>query len=175
MLTVATAGPSEVHVAVAVRSCELPSPNVPVAMNACFVPRAMDALSGVTASDTSAPEVTINVVEPCTPPRLAEMTAEPLPAPVANPPLPSPLLIVAVEGVSELHDALAVTSWVLPSVNVPVAVNCWFAPDVMAGNAGVIAMDTSAAGFTVRFVVPEIEPKAAVALVLPMATLLATP
>ena len=45
----------------------------------------------------------------------------------------------------------------------------------MAGIAGVIAIETNVAGFTISAVVPEVDPKVAVTLVPPTATLVATP
>ena len=45
----------------------------------------------------------------------------------------------------------------------------------MVGIAGVMAIETSVAGFTVSVVAPEIDPKVAVTLVLPTATLVASP
>jgi hypothetical protein len=64
---------------------------------------------------------------------------------------------------------------VLPSVKVPVAVNCCVVPAGIEGMAGVTEIDTSVACVTVRVVVPTIEPDVAVTLALPIATLDATP
>src|ERR1700687_3753793 len=52
-LTLAIAGPDEVHVAVFVRFCVLPSLYVPVAVNCCVSPAAIEALAGVTAIHAS--------------------------------------------------------------------------------------------------------------------------
>src|SRR5208283_5006973 len=49
---VATEGADEVQVADEVRFCLLPSLKVPVAVNCCWVPAAIDGLAGVTATDT---------------------------------------------------------------------------------------------------------------------------
>ena len=48
-------------------------------------------------------------------------------------------------------------------------------PSGIVGIAGVMAIVTNVAGFTVSVVVPEIDPKVAVTLVLPTATLAASP
>jgi len=64
---------------------------------------------------------------------------------------------------------------VLPSVKVPVAVNCCVVPGGSVGIAGVTAMDTNAAGVTVTVVEPLICPDLAVILVLPKAAPLAIP
>ncbi len=63
----------------------------------------------------------------------------------------------------------------LPSVNVPVAVNCWFVPRAIEGDGGVTAIETSAAVVTVRTVVPLTAPEVALMLLVPVATPLANP
>jgi hypothetical protein len=85
------------------------------------------------------------------------------------------LLMVTTEVVAELHCTVSVTFCVLPSVKVPVAENCMVVPRGIVGIAGVMAMLTSVAGFTVSAVEPMTDPSAAVTLVLPTAALAATP
>ena len=80
-------------------------------------------MAGVTAIDTSAADVTVNVVEPCTEPEVAAMLAVPVSRLLANPCVPLALLMVATEVVSEFHCTVSVTFCVLPSVKVPVAEN----------------------------------------------------
>ena len=123
LLIVADDGVSELQLAVAVKSCVVPSVNVPVATNCCVVPNATVGLAGVTEIETSAAELTVNVVEPCTDPAVAVMLAVPVSPLLANPWLPLALLMVATEVVSELHCTVVVMFCVLPSVNVPVAEN----------------------------------------------------
>ena len=60
-------------------------------------------------------------------------------------------------------------------LNVPVALNCSVMPTAIEGTAGVIAIDTSAAGVTSRVVEPVTAPELALTDVLPTATLLAIP
>ena len=55
------------------------------------------------------------------------------------------------------------------------AASCWVVPKAMDGLAGVMASETSAAGPTVRLVEPVIEPKVAVIVDEPTATLCASP
>ena len=74
----------------------------------------------MTAMDTSVAAVTVNVVLPLMLPELAWMVVEPVPTEVANP----AVLMVATVRVDELHAAVLVKFCVLPSLNVPVAVNC---------------------------------------------------
>ena len=85
------------------------------------------------------------------------------------------MLIVATVSVSELQWTVLVMFCMLPSVKVPVAVNCWVAPEGMVGIAGVTAMETRTAGVMVKVVEPVIEPDVAEIDVLPMAMLVAIP
>jgi hypothetical protein len=175
LLIVAVVGVSEDHVAVAVRSCMLPSVYVPVAVNCCVVPIAIVGVAGLSAIDTSAAPVTVSVVDPLTPLPLAVMLALPTPAPLATPGAGPPVLIVLTPGVSELHSTVLLMFCVLPSVYVPVAVKPCIVPSGMTGTAGVTAIETSTAGLTVTVVEPLIVPNVAVTVVLPKATLLASP
>src|SRR3954471_10810506 len=143
--TVATESLSENQVAELVRSCVLPSVNVPVAANCCVVPSATDGDWGVTAIETRAAEVTVNAVVPVIDPEAAVMLVVPGAALVAKPCLSDELLIVATELASELHWTVEVRFWVVPSVNVPVALNCWVVPNGMEGIAGVTASETRVA------------------------------
>jgi hypothetical protein len=61
----------EVHVAVLVKFCVELSEKVPVAVNCCVLPFAIEGFAGVTATDTSVAEVTVSVVEPLTVPETA--------------------------------------------------------------------------------------------------------
>jgi len=58
---------------------------------------------------------------------------------------------------------------------VAVAVNCWEAPVVTAGLAGVTAMETKVGAVTVRSVDPPIVPEVAVIVAAPAATAVANP
>ncbi len=79
VVIVATPGADEPHVTVLVRFCVLPPLYVPVAVNCCVAPTAMEGLAGVTAIDASAstmnplaitaccaPVATVTVRAPCT-------------------------------------------------------------------------------------------------------------
>jgi hypothetical protein len=107
---------SDDHVTVLVRFCVLPSLNVPVAVNACIVPSAIDGVAGVIAIETRAAVVTVSVVVPLTEPEVAVIAAVPCPTLLAKPALAASLLIVAAAGVSELHCTVLVMFCVLPSV-----------------------------------------------------------
>ena len=71
------------------------------------------------------------------------------------------VLIVATVEEEEFHVAVLVRFWVVPSLNVPVAVNCSVFPMAIEGCVGVTAMDASVAGATVSVALPETEPEVA--------------
>jgi len=96
---VATEVVAEVHVTEPVKFCVELSLNVPVAVNCCVAPLAIDGLAGVTAIDCSAAPVTVNVVDPVTPFNVAEIVLVPVATPVAKP----AALIVATDVVPEAH------------------------------------------------------------------------
>src|SRR5580698_10102188 len=136
-LIVATDVVPEDQVTLDVRFCVVPSLNVPVAVNCCVVPLAIDGFAGVTAIDCSVAAVTVRTVEPLIAPDVALIVEVPTPAPVARP----AALMVAVVVVPDDHVTLDVRFCVVPSLNVPAAVNCWVAPLAIEGFAGVTAID----------------------------------
>lgn len=89
LLTVATAMFEDDQVTEDVRSCFVRSENVPVAINDCFTPGAILALSGVTAMDDSTAEVTVRVAVPAFP--VAALVAVIVIGPPAANPFTSPL------------------------------------------------------------------------------------
>src|SRR6202040_2775178 len=159
-------------------TCVVLSLNVPVAVNCCVAPLVIEGFPGVTAIDTSVAGVTVSSFEPVMLPTVAEIVEVPAPTPVAKP----VALIVATPGVAEAHTALLSTCVVL-SLNVPVAVNCCVAPLVIEGFPGVTAIDTSVAGVTVSSVEPVmlttvaeiVEVPAPTAVAKPVALIVATP
>src|SRR5580693_9535529 len=68
----------DAHVTDVVRFCVLLSLNVPVAVNCCVKPFAIDGFTGVTAIDTRAAGAAVSVVEPTTAPSVAAMLLVPL-------------------------------------------------------------------------------------------------
>jgi hypothetical protein len=115
---------------------------------------------------------TVSVVLAEIPFNVAPMLVIPAAAAVARP----DKLIAAVAGVPELHVALVVTFCVLPSLYVPVAVNCRVAPVTSVGFAGVTAIDCSVAAVTVS--VAELlltDPDVALIVVLPTPAPVAKP
>jgi hypothetical protein len=99
LLTVATAGEKEFQVTDEVRSCVLPSPYVPVAVNCWVVPNAIEALVGLTDSPTRSGGVTCRVAEPEMVPETALIIADPCPVLAAKP----LLLIDATKGDDEVQ------------------------------------------------------------------------
>jgi hypothetical protein len=175
LVIVATAVLEELHAALAVRFCVLPSVNVPVAVNCCFRPSGIEGVAGVTAIETSAGAVTASAVEPVTPPDTAVIVVAPWPVLLAKPWLPPELLIVAAAVFDELQVAEAVRFCVLPSLSVPVAVNCCFVPSGTEGLPGVTAIERSTGGVTARLADPLSEPDSAVIVVAPWPRVLARP
>lgn len=113
----------ELHVALLVRSCTLPSVNVPVAVNCWVVPSATDAFAGEMTRELRAAAVTVRVLAPVTDADAAAITVCPVPMLLASPLVTGALLMVATLVAFELHVTVPVMSCVLPSVYKPVAVN----------------------------------------------------
>jgi len=168
---VATPEPATVAIALAevlqvtefVKSRELPSLKMPFAENCWVVPAAMDVEPGRTLIETSVAAVTLSVVDPEIPFELAVMVVVPGPVPVASPEAP----MVATDPTLETQVTL-VSTCVLPSPNVPVAVNCCPPPCTMVGAKGVTAIETSPAPVTVTLAEPLIEPEVAMTLAVPL-------
>lgn len=123
LLTVATPVEDELQLTEAVRFCVLSSEKIPVAVRSRLVVLAMDGFTGVMVSDikvTATLSVAVPVTGPSTLLNVAEMVELPWLWARA-----SPLeLTVATPVSDELQVTRLVRSWVLPSLNVPAAVNC---------------------------------------------------
>lgn len=120
-----------------------------------MVPAGIVALAGETRIELTTAGVTVTSVDPVIEPEVAEMLALPMALPLTK---PSPLTATnATDGSSEFHKTEG-KSWVLPSVNVAMAVSCTVVPRAIDGLPGSKAMETSAAGRAVNVVVPCTEP-----------------
>jgi hypothetical protein len=108
LLTVAAPVLDELHVTDAVKSCVVLSVNVPVAVNFCAVPLAMEGLVGVTAMDTSVAGVTVSVVDPDVLPEEAVIVVLPTALPVTCPALL--IICVPVTALVELSTIATVVS-----------------------------------------------------------------
>ena len=126
LLTVATEISEDVHVTDDVRSCVVRSEYVPVAVNGCFVPRAILRLTGVTATDTNFAAVTVSFAVPVFPVAGSEAVIAVMPAAeeAANPLETAALLTVATISSEDFHVTDDVRSCVVRSEYVPVALNC---------------------------------------------------
>jgi len=144
---------------------------VPVAVNCWLVPAATDAVPGLTAIDRSSGAVTAMLVELVTVPELALILAVPIAVPITSP----PAFTSATEGASEAQVTEAVTSCLLPSVYVPVAVNGWLVPSGIAAFIGEIAIETNAGLATVMVVEEETDAEVAVMVAMPCPELVANP
>ncbi len=154
--------------ALVVRFCVLPSLYVPVAVNCSLEPKTTIGLEGEMAMELRA--ITVNEVEPVTALRVAEIVVVPAPVAVANP-VWAP--IVATPVLLEFQEALVVRFCVLPSLYVPVAVNCSLEPKTPLGLEGEMAMEVRA--ITVNEVEPVTALKVAEIVVVPGPAAVASP
>jgi hypothetical protein len=163
MLIDATPASLVAHVTAAVMSSVLPSEYVPVAVMAWVVPLASDGEAGVTAIDTNVGNETVMVVAPLTLPNVAVTVLAPCASAVARP----PPVMEATDVNAEVQATELVKSWVLPSVYVPVAVNCWVRPLATDGFVGATAMETRFGVVTVKTVEPVMLPEVAAIVAVP--------
>jgi hypothetical protein len=141
-------------------------------MNCWFVPSGIEGIAGVIAIETSCAGEIVSEVDPVTEPEVAEIVVVPTATLVARPVAE----IVTAPVLEELQVADEVRFCVLPSLNVPVAVNGWVVPSAIVEFAGATAIDCKAAGSTVSDDVFEaIDPDDAVTFVVPVATVEASP
>lgn len=118
--TLATLVFDETHVTELLMFCELPSVNVPVAVNWAVVPFAIEPLAALMVIERSTAVVMVRTIEfEVTPFCEALIVLVPAARPVASP----AALIVAIELFDEFHVTEFVSSCVLPSLKMPVAVN----------------------------------------------------
>lgn len=132
----------------------------------------MEALLGVTAMEERVAPVVVRRVEPAIVPEVAVIVVVPFCVVLLANPLDA---IVAILVLEELQLTEVVIFAVLPSVYVPVAVNCSVAPARIDGFAGVTAIDTSAGGTTVTNESPRISPRIALTVTGPGARPVARP
>src|SRR5438067_355811 len=116
---VATDATDELQCALAVMSCVVPSLKEPVALNCSVLPEVTVGFAGVMVIDTKDPFPTVKVVVPVTPDALAEIVA--VPVCFANA-VPAPRTDATFDD-EDFQVTPARFVAVLPSLNVPVAVN----------------------------------------------------
>jgi hypothetical protein len=127
--------------------------------------------AGVTAIESSVPVPTVRVVVPVTPDEDAEIETVPPFLPCAIP----VERMEAIFGFEDFHEMPARFVATLPSLNVPLAVNFIDVPLSILGFAGLTVIETKCAVETVSVVEPLTDPKAAVMVLFPVATLVARP
>jgi hypothetical protein len=159
----------ELHVTDA-RSTELPSLNSPVATKDWETPIAIDAWSGERTIEVSVGALTVTVVEPAIDPRVAVTVTLPAATAVATPVLST----AATDKSDDDQVTCAVTSCELPSLQVPVALNCCVSLATSEVFDGVTAIEVNM-GVTVRLLKPLREPIVAVIFVVPAASPVAIP
>ena len=111
----------------------------------------MLGLAGVTAMEDRVAEFTVRLALPEILPEVAVMV---VPVPTATAVARPLLFTVAIDVLDELQATCAVISRLVPSENVPVAVNGWVTPTGILGLAGVTTMEDRGGAFTVRIVLP---------------------
>ena len=105
-LTLATPLAVELQVALAVKSRDVPSEKIPMAVNFWLKPNVKLALGGVTEMLLKVALVTVTTVDDDLPDRVAVMVAEPAATAVTTP----LLLTVATAGVEVVHAAWVVST-----------------------------------------------------------------
>jgi hypothetical protein len=130
----------EVQDAVLVTSALLPSLKVPIARNCTVIPTLLVGRAGDMTTDTSVACGcdTVRLVDPETEPEVAVIVVVPAAKVAAS---PAPLIVATV--CAEDDQVTVVRAWVCPSLNVPVAVNCWLVPVTSDGFTGETAIEDS--------------------------------
>jgi hypothetical protein len=130
------------------------------------VPLGMLGEAGVMARLRRTAAVTLRVVDPAIPEAgsAAAMVVLPTDAAVATPRVPAAFEMLAIDGADDVQVTCAVSVCVVPSLNVPVAMNACVAPVGTAGDDGVIAMERSTAAVTLSETLPAIPVPGSVAV-----------
>jgi len=144
---------------------------VPVAVNLIDVPFSILGFTGLIAIETNFVVETVRVVDPLTVPDTALIVVLPAATLLTMP----CALMPATAAEDEVQSTDALMSWVLESLNVPMAANCLVVPTAMLEFAGVTAIETSVAAVTLSEAVPLTDPDVAVMVVVPLATPVALP
>lgn len=167
---VATPGVEELQSTSWVMSCVELSLNVPIALNCLVASSGMDEFAGETASETRVALVTVTEVLADTVPEVTLTVEVPGATACARP------FWSMIKTLVELDDHRAETSTcVLPSSKLPTAVNCCSVLDAIVTSVGVRVMDCRRAGTTVITDESVNVPTVAVIVVVPAASVVASP
>jgi hypothetical protein len=175
LLTVATLVADELHTAEEVSVCVVLSLYVPTAANCSVFPKATPATNGVTAIETSVAGVDVIAVDPLTPLRVDVIVKLPVFSAVTKPGLDIDVPTEAIDVSEEDQLAELVRSRVERSEYVPVTWNWSWVPFARLDAEGVTASETSVAGLTVKVAELVTPLRAAVMLLDPELTAVATP
>lgn len=159
---------------VPVISCVVLSENVPVAVNCCTVPRGISAFSGVTLMEVRVAFVTVRVSLEETPFAVAVIVEVPAVNPIARPCAPLKLML-ATRGFDELQFTRPVAFSVVPSLSVPVAVNCTVVPRAIDAIVDETTSFVIAGAPTVRVTLPLTPESVPVIFALPCARVVTAP
>jgi hypothetical protein len=149
----------------------VPSLYVPIAVYCEVDAGARTAVAGDTEIDDSVAELTVSAAEPDTVFSVAWIEVVPAAAPVAVP----ELFTVAAAVLLDAHVTSRVMTWVVESLNVPVAANAHRLPGAIVRSVGVTEIDDMDAFVTVRVTDLVADPRLAVMVVVPGVILLAEP
>ena len=116
-------------------------------------------------------KVTVTGNEPLTDPKAAVIVALPVVRALAS---PAGLMLITL-GWEETHATEPVRSWMLPSVKIPIALNCWVVPRGISALAGLTKIETRAGATTLQLVEPVTLPEVASMVALPWLFELANP
>jgi hypothetical protein len=169
-LMIATPGLDDFHSTNWVMSCVLLSLNVPVAVNCLVASMGMVELVGAIVSETRVAMVTVTEAVPLIVPEVAVTVAVPAATAV---PMPVEFTVKTL-GALDDHCADA-RICVLPSSNVPVAVNCCSVPFASEAVDGETVIEVRCAPTTVKSVESVRDPTLAVMVVVPALNIDANP
>lgn len=130
-------------------------------------PRDIVAVSGATVMELRVALVTVNIAPPDCPAKSAVMVAVPGATPAAKPLVGDALLTVAIDAGDEVQLTELVRFWVLPSANVPMALNWVAVCSATLALAGVTVTELRAEDSTTNAAVPLTEPCCAVMVAVP--------
>lgn len=132
-------------------------------------------VAGITAMEATVALVTVSIAgAEIILPEVAVIVEVPGVRAWTRPFVGSVLLMLPTAAPEEFHVTCDVKFWILPSVNVPVAVNCWFVAGAIETVAGVTAMETREM-VTIRVALLLTLPDVAVMVVEPTALPVASP
>lgn len=156
--------PEEVHVTMLVMSWVVPSENDPVAVYCCKTPRGTERFTGVTLMEFKVALVTVRAAIATMAPDVAVIVDEPATNAFANPLVGTVSLMVATVVEEDVQVTLLVTSLMLPSVNVPVAVKGFVVVGAMEAVNGFTTIEVKVGAVTVSAADPLMEPEVAMML-----------